>query len=113
LRVLATAPLDPQPLKLAQQQPPRSTPLALEAATEAAWVLAHVTSKDEAIVAPLVERDGGAIPVAVRCILSGHLPLVTPALRVLGNILGLTEAYADRVLAHVRRGRGCGDGCAL
>ena len=101
--MLTAAPLDAPPPVGAPQPPPRST-LALEAATEAAWVLAHVTSKDEAIVAPLVERDGGAVPVAVRCVLSGHLPLVTPALRVLGNILGLKEAYADRVLAHVRRG---------
>ena len=70
-----------------------------------AWVLAHVTSKDEAIVAPLVERDGagGAIPVAVRCMLSGHLPLVTPALRILGNVLGLKEAYADLALMQVWR----------
>ena len=75
--------------------------LALEVAREAAWVLAQVTSKDEISVCPLVERVDGAVPIAVRCILSGHLPLVTPALRILGNILGLKEAYGDLALAQV------------
>lgn len=98
LRILAASPLD--------APHSASNALAYEVAFETAWVLAHVTSKAEAVVAPLVERTdaagGGVVPVAVRCIRSGHLPLVTPALRALGNVLGLKEVYAAVALAQVR-----------
>jgi hypothetical protein len=72
-------------------------PLGFELATEMAWVLSMVTAGDEDVCAPLIAA--GAFKAAVRGLSSGHTPLITPCLRILGNLMSLQLSYLDEALA--------------
>jgi hypothetical protein len=99
LRALASSPLTGNALSGGPTSGSRAPidALGIELATEMAWVLSMITSGSDEVCAPLV--DAGAFVAAVRGLSCGHMPLITPCLRVLGNLMGLQLAYLDLALA--------------